>query len=71
MPIEMGQSPQRPSPFLAVSISSSVQRELSFISIEAKKEDGVHGQQPEGRSSLHTTRWDGGGVISPVHGRGH
>ena len=27
------------SPFLAVSISSSVQRELSFISMEAEKED--------------------------------
>lgn len=30
---------RNPSPFLAVSISSSVQRELSFISMEAEKRD--------------------------------
>lgn len=71
MPTEIGQSPQRPSPFLAVSISSSVQRELSFISIEAKKENGVHWQQPKRQSSLHITRWDGGGVISPFYRWGH
>lgn len=71
MPIRTDQSPRSPSPFLAVSISSSVQRELSFISIEAEMEDRMHWQQPEGRPSLHTARWDGGGVISPFYRQRH
>lgn len=52
--------PRRRSPFLAVSISSSVQRELSFISIEARKEGGARWQRPRGRS-----RWGWGAVRSP------
>lgn len=33
-------APEQVSPFLAVPISSSVQRELSFISMEAARQDG-------------------------------
>lgn len=73
------------SPFLAVSISSSVQRELSFISMEAARRTRTLAVAAQGVSSAtgcagtaerlshpgqpHAARWGAGGAIAPFYRR--
>lgn len=56
------------SPFLAVSISSSVQRELSFISIEAARKTGHIGGGRGGRLARRRLHGHRGGVLAPGAG---